>query len=899
MPRLIEQLESRTHLSADPVARPAYNTGSGFFVLNGKVYDSNGYEFVMKGPNTVHAWGSYNTAYNTIDQVAKTGANAARLVMYRDIPMDSGNPWTDAADTVAERKETVERYLANGIVPIVEDHASIADGGSVQSNASALNQIVTHWLENASWLKQYEQYIILNIANEWGPMANANGSNTGWRDAYITQVARLRAGPDGNIATTADNINCAIMIDSGQWGQDLYTIEHHADDILASDPQRNIIFSIHLYGSWRDESRAHEISTNPTAGWGPWDINTRLSSWQNRVEPLAIVIGEWAWEDFKDFSNTSAPYGAYRTRRVMEIADNLGIGWFGWSWNQSSPNTLNMTTGVSNFQYNTNTDLSAWGNTLVNDPDFGWKANAKRATFFPVAGLPGPTTGGLPALPGSAPSDTWIVIEKTQISAAEGGQGAARVRLSKAPAGNVTVNVNKVSGDADLSAVTTSLTFTPDNWNEYQPALIAAAADANATMDTAKFQLSSAGLVSNDFVVKEIEPPAAPSGNSFTLFADRDRLLSPATSGTATSVSVNSTFYTTEGNPNPTNTFFLRFPLTAVAGKITNAVLRLYTTNTTANLRARVFAVLGDTWQESSGTGTNSVPIYAAYPLFDGTNNTGTLLPTTGGSYVDFNIGALRDFASAEHLTDGVVSVAVRMVSGSATFQTDEGANRPQLVLTTGEAISPNVLSSNFDFSTANHAVRIGFSEDIAQSLATGDLAVTNLTNPSATFSVNSASFDIGSNTASFTFAPGVLPDGRYTARLSAGSVADVNGNLLLSSSTFDFFYLQGDINADAIVNINDFSILASRFNQSGTYAEGDINYDGTIGIGDFAILASKFNVALPAARGIVPITTEQRAAVTPRLFSDRSVASASITNQTGNRRIELEGISSFLEEMV
>src|SRR5262245_41520309 len=110
----IESLESRVLLS---VARPAYNTGTGFFVLDGKLYDANGNEFIMKGPNNNHAWGSYISNYNAIDHIARTGANASRAVMYQDIVADATNSWTDAADTPARRKEVVERYLANGVVP--------------------------------------------------------------------------------------------------------------------------------------------------------------------------------------------------------------------------------------------------------------------------------------------------------------------------------------------------------------------------------------------------------------------------------------------------------------------------------------------------------------------------------------------------------------------------------------------------------------------------------------------------------------------------------------------------------------------------------------------------------------------------------------------------------------
>ncbi len=882
----IEALEPRSLLS---VARPAYNTGTGFFTLDGNLYDSNGNAFVMKGPNVVHAWGSYAANYNTIDQIAKTGANAARLVTYRDIISDTGNPYTDAADTVAERKETIERYLANGLVPIIEDHASIADSAS-QSNPVALNEIVTHWLENVSWLKQYEQYVILNIANEWGPPANANGSNTVWRDNYITQVQRLRAGPDGNLATTADNINATIMIDSGGYGQDLYTIEHHADDVLAADPQRNIIFSIHLYGSWRDESRPYELSSNPSAGYGPWNIATRLAAWKNRPQPLTIAIGEFAWEDFKDFGATSSPYGAYRTRRVLEIADQLDIGWLGWSWNQSSPNTLNMTSGASVFNYNSNTDLSRWGDLLINDPVLGMKASATRATFFPVAGLPNPTSAGFSPLPVALPPDTFIVIDRTLVGVAESGSNAVQVRLSKQPANNIAVSLARVSGDTGLNLLNTSLTFSPGNWSQYQTVVLTAAGDANATADTAKFQLSAAGLASTDFTAKEIEPPATAIGNVFTINADRDRLLSPATSGSAAAVTVTAAFYTPENNPDATGTFYLRFPISTVTGNITNATLRVFTTNTTANLRVRAFASLGDGWQETTGTGSNSTPIYASYPLHPTGSTSGYLLPTTGGAYLEINSAALTEFVKSEALRDGMVSIALRLVSGSASFQTDEGTNRPQLVVTSNEAVAPSVTASAFDALTAAHGLRISFTENVGGSLAAGDLVLVNDTNPGASVLVTAPTFDAATSTALFTFAPSVIPDGRYTATLAAGTFADAAGNLSVLGATFNFAFLLGDANADAAVDLDDFTTLAAGFGQPRPYSGGDFNYDGSVSLDDFTILASQFGESLPQLRA-----SASAGATSPNVPATNLLAATQQTTTTfGVRSIGRKNLAEF-----
>jgi hypothetical protein len=54
---------------------------------------------------------------------------------------------------------------------------------------------------------------------------------------------------------------------------------------------------------------------------------------------------------------------------------------------------------------------------------------------------------------------------------------------------------------------------------------------------------------------------------------------------------------------------------------------------------------------------------------------------------------------------------------------------------------------------------------------------------------------------------------------------------------------LQGDFNADNIVNIGDFSLLASNFNRNVTnWTNGDATGDGVVRINDFAILAANFN---------------------------------------------------------
>src|SRR5215813_7008176 len=89
--------------------------------------------------------------------------------------------------------------------------------------------------------------------------------------------------------------------------------------------------------------------------------------------------------------------------------------------------------------------------------NFGFNANWSGSNPNPTSfTLNGQTCGG------SAPS---IVTSVTTLNVNEGASAQFGVRLSAAPASNVTVSIARVSGDADLTVTSgASLTFTPANF---------------------------------------------------------------------------------------------------------------------------------------------------------------------------------------------------------------------------------------------------------------------------------------------------------------------------------------------------------------------------------------------------------------------------------------------------
>ena len=160
------------------------------------------------------------------------------------------------------------------------------------------------------------------------------------------------------------------------------------------------------------------------------------------------------------------------------------------------------------------------------------------------------------------------------------------------------------------------------------------------------------------------------------------------------------------------------------------------------------------------------------------------------------------------------------------------------------------VSQSSFAYVTAPHALVFRFDANVADSLSLDDLVVRNLT--SGTDVPRDAmhlAYDASTDTATVTFPGlpgGLLPDARMRATIRAADLISATGNALAADHVFEFFFLRGDANHDARVNLSDFNILAANFGQGGRdFAHGDFNYDGIVNLDDFNVLAARFGASV------------------------------------------------------
>jgi mannan endo-1,4-beta-mannosidase len=323
------------------VARPSYNTGNGFFVDEGKLYDANGNEFRIRGVNRSH----YDS--NSQAGIVKSGANAVRVFVE-----------TNYGASVADLVNIVRiQHIAEKEVPIPT--SPVTKGGvktSCSADPSVLDAVVANWVATAPQWRTLDKYMILNIANEWGPANSA-----AWRDAYGNAIASLRAA--GYLGT--------LLIDSGGCGQDPEDLLSYASAVFNSDPQKNVMFAFHFYGLSSGHSTAAQMNA----------IFTELAAL--RAQGVVVAITEFGpGRDIGPSPTRVTPL------EVIAAAEATQLGWAAWAWDDNNlPNGGSDDHGFSMTYagpgiYARPSDLTEYGRQVVLDPAYRFSALAKRASIF-------------------------------------------------------------------------------------------------------------------------------------------------------------------------------------------------------------------------------------------------------------------------------------------------------------------------------------------------------------------------------------------------------------------------------------------------------------------------------------------------------------------------------------
>ncbi|WP_299536247.1 cellulase family glycosylhydrolase, partial [uncultured Streptomyces sp.] len=354
---------------------------TGLRVTDGRLYEANGTEFVMRGVNHAHAW--YPAETGSLADIAATGANTVRIVL------SSGDRWTRTS--ASEVSSLVGRCKANKLICVLEVHDTTGYGED--GAAASLDQAANYWIAVKGALEGQENYVVINIGNE--PFGNTGYS--AWTAATKSAIGKLRGA----------GLHHALMVDAPNWGQDWSnTMRSNAASVFASDPDRNTVFSIHMYGVY------------DTAA----EVRDYLGHFVNNKLP--IVVGE-----FGDAHSDGNP----DEDAIMATAQSLKVGYIGWSWsgNGSGVEYLDM---VNGFDADAPTN---WGKRFLSGAN-GISTTSARATVY--GGIPG--NGGSGTAPNGYPycvsgasdpdGDGWgwennrsCVVRGSSADTGNGGSGTA------------------------------------------------------------------------------------------------------------------------------------------------------------------------------------------------------------------------------------------------------------------------------------------------------------------------------------------------------------------------------------------------------------------------------------------------------------------------------------------
>ncbi|MEK8226799.1 cellulase family glycosylhydrolase [Oerskovia sp. M15] len=147
----------------------------------------------------------------------------------------------------------------------------------------------------------------------------------------------------------------AIVVDAPNWGQDWTNVMRaEADEVFASDPDANTVFSIHMYGVYAQASA----------------VTQYLEHFVDAGLPL--IVGEFGWRQTSSDVDEDV---------VLAEAERLDLGWLAWSWSGNTDPYLDMVLGFDAA------NQSAWGTRVVDGPD-GLRETAVEASWFGGSGEP-------------------------------------------------------------------------------------------------------------------------------------------------------------------------------------------------------------------------------------------------------------------------------------------------------------------------------------------------------------------------------------------------------------------------------------------------------------------------------------------------------------------------------
>ncbi len=269
--------------SGAPVARAPESVSRqtpnrSLYVEGAYLRDHCGSPLIMRGATEMVIWSEDRDGSPEFSEMAKTGANAVRIVWLLD-----GSPGElDVALSAANNA---------GLVPVLEFHDAFHD----LSDAAALEEITAYLTsdEVVAVIERHEKAMVIELeGKEWTESEPAE-----WARLFGHAIIDLRAA----------GIVVPIAVHEPSWGSELAEVREHVPAALSQDPLKNSLYA--------------------TAVWDGYINRLRETIELLGDEGVALYIS-----GFSGFEAYRCPRSEVDVSALLGVAAEFEVGWFAWSW---------------------------------------------------------------------------------------------------------------------------------------------------------------------------------------------------------------------------------------------------------------------------------------------------------------------------------------------------------------------------------------------------------------------------------------------------------------------------------------------------------------------------------------------------------------------------------------
>ncbi|BAY07609.1 cellulase family glycosylhydrolase [Calothrix sp. NIES-2098] len=328
----------------------AQNVKPTFYTRGRYLYNRFGEKVILNGINLplLDDWDFPES--DKLTELVKTGANAVRIQWYKDYGQSDRPSYS-----ISDLDKFLTRCQQNRIIPIV-----MLSDLTCNSDANLLNtQLIPWWIDNdvLKVLKKHESYLIINLANELGFYRwadNQKAALNSFKNAYKSAISSIR-----------QHLHLPIMIDAPDCGTSIEAFSLIGQELIASDPDRNLLFSGHAY--WADYDGISHIETIIKA-----NLPLVFGEIANKQDENIKGTTQYCYYDLDGTRENHSPSKTFTYQKLLPLLKQKQIGWLAWCWWKDNCTNRQMTPN-GNFSH-----LTPYGDDLVNNPIYGLKVIAKR-----------------------------------------------------------------------------------------------------------------------------------------------------------------------------------------------------------------------------------------------------------------------------------------------------------------------------------------------------------------------------------------------------------------------------------------------------------------------------------------------------------------------------------------